>query len=279
LSSLVRVDISGLSHPGKVRPHNEDHFLIARFGRYLETVATNVPSAQVPVRAEEVGYAMVVADGMGGHAAGEIASRTAISGLVGLALARPDWILQLGGAQSAEVQRRAKERVQDVHAELIARARANPLLSGMGTTVTIALSLGDDLQIVHVGDSRAYLLRGGVLHRLTRDHTYVQQLVESGHMSTDEAATHRMRHILTSVVGGGDGEVEIDADLRQLDDGDCLLLCSDGLTDLVKDVEIARLMTEATTSDEACHRLVDLALERGGADNITVVVARYAIPQ
>jgi protein phosphatase len=278
-SSRIQVDVSGCSHPGKVRPNNEDHFLISRFGRYLESVATNLPGDLVPQRAEEVGYSMIVADGMGGHAAGEIASRMAISGLLRLILNRPDWILKLDGTQAEEVRRRAIQRLQDIHVELTAHARKNPALDGMGTTVTIAVSLGDDLQITHVGDSRAYLLRGTSLSRLTRDHTYVQQLVERGHLSTDDAARHQLRHILTGVVGGTASEVAVDVDLVKLGDADRLLLCSDGLTDLVTDAEIARVLIEMTTAGEACQRLLDMALDRGGKDNITMIVARYTIPQ
>ena len=277
-SSRIHVDVSGYSHRGKVRPQNEDHFLISRFGRFLESVSTNLPGDQVPQRAAEVGYAMIVADGMGGHAAGEVASQMAISGLLRLILARPDWILRFDETQSKEVQRRAIQRLQDVHVELVAHAKTNPALDGMGTTVTVAVSLADDLQITHVGDSRAYLLRGTSLSRLTRDHTYVQQLVERGQLSTDDAAKHQLRHILTGVVGGTSTEVDVDVDLVKLNDGDKLLLCSDGLTDLVTDADLARVMIEMTTSDEACHRLVDLALDRGGRDNITVIVARYTMP-
>jgi PPM family protein phosphatase len=262
-----------------VRPRNEDHFLITRFGRYLESVATNLPDDQVPQRAEEVGYSMIVADGMGGHAAGEIASQMAISGLVRLVLARADWILKFDRTHAEEVQRRAIQRLQDIHVELLAHAKENPALAGMGTTVTIAASLADDLQIAHVGDSRAYLLRGTSLSRLTRDHTYVQQLVEGGHLSTGEAAKHRLRHVLTGVVGGTAEKVAVDVDFVQLLDGDRLLLCSDGLTDLVPDAEIARVMMEMTTADQACHRLLDLALDRGGTDNITAIVAHYTMPR
>jgi protein phosphatase len=203
----------------------------------------------------------------------------AISGLIRLVLARPDWILKFDGTQGEEVQRRAIERLQAIHGEILARARENPALDGMGTTVTIAVSLADDLQIAHVGDSRAYLLRGTSLSRLTRDHTYVQQLLERGQLSTDDAAKHRLRHILTGVVGGTAPEVAVDVDLLQLLDGDRVLLCSDGLTDLVTDAEIAKFMNEMTTADQVCHQLVDLALERGGPDNVTAIVARYTIPR
>ena len=202
----------------------------------------------------------------------------AISGLLRLILDRPDWILKFDGAQAEEVQRRTIQRLQDIHLELLAHARKNPELDGMGTTVTSAVSLGDNLLIAHVGDSRAYLLRGSSLSRLTRDHTYVQQLVESGQLSTDDAARHQLRHILTGVVGGTAPEVAVDVDFVELADGDRLLLCSDGLTDLVTDAEIARGLIEMQTADEACHRLLDLALDRGGTDNITVIVARYTMP-
>src|SRR5262245_24487323 len=178
-SSLVRVDLGGASHRGKVRPNNEDHFLLARFGRYLETVRTNLPADAVPARAEEIGYAMVVADGMGGVAAGEEASRLAITSLVNLVLSTPDWILRPDeGPVTQEVLERASERYEQVNQALAGEAQEAPRLKGYGTTMTLAFSLGRDLFVAHVGDSRAYLLRQGRLRQLTRDHTHAQELVE-----------------------------------------------------------------------------------------------------
>ena len=144
-----------------------------------------------------------------------------------------------------------------------------------GLPLTAARNLGRDLQIVHVGDSRAYLLREAGLHRLTRDHTYVQLLVDSGHLSKEEAADFGARHVLVNALGGSSEDLEVDVDQLELTSGDRLLLCSDGLTDLVDDEAIRQVLVECRESAEACRRLVDLALARGGRDNVTVVVAGY----
>src|ERR1700760_3642953 len=185
-STAVHVDVSGLSHQGKVRSRNEDHFIVTRIGRYLETVLTTLPAGEVPERAEETGYVMIVADGMGGHAGGELASRMAISGLVKLVLAMPDWIFPLDESVAADATQRSKQRFQQLHTALIEHGRQDSAVRGLGTTLTAARTMGRDLHVVHVGDSRAYLLRDARLHRLTRDHTYVQLLVESGQLSQEE---------------------------------------------------------------------------------------------
>jgi protein phosphatase len=273
--STAQIDVSGLSHAGKVRARNEDHFIVTRIGRYLETVLTTLPPGEVPQRAEEAGYAMIVADGMGGHAGGELASRMAISGLVKLALAMPDWIFRLDDSVAIKATQRSKQRFRHLNTLLIEHGRQDPDVRGMGTTLTAARSMGRQLQIVHVGDSRAYLLREARLHRLTRDHTYVQLLVDSGQLSEEEAASFGARHLLVNALGGFDDNVEVDVDQLALMTGDRLLLCSDGLTDLVDDDQIRQVLIECRESAAACRRLVDLALAAGGRDNVTVVVAGY----
>jgi protein phosphatase len=278
-SSLVRVDISALSHAGYQRANNEDHYLVARLGRTLQTLKTSLPAGDVPERTEEVNYVMVVADGMGGHAAGEIASRMAISALVSLALDVPDWIFKVDEAHAREIERRSRTRVQEVGALLVARGESEPALRGMGTTLTAARSLGRDLLITHVGDSRAYLLRSGGLHCLTRDHTYAQLLVDLGQLTPADIAGSRHRHVLVNALGGAGGDVQVDTDRLQLEDGDRLLLCSDGLTDLVDDTTITSILLEAASSSDACERLVQRALDGGGRDNVTVVVAAYRLPE
>ena len=277
-SSLIRVDVSALTHPGLVRPNNEDQFFVTRLTRSLETMLSSIPQGAIPERTNEINYVMVVADGMGGHAGGEVASQMAISALVKLALDVPDWFFRVDKDHVSEIEQRTRRIVQQVDSELIERAHQDETLRGMGTTLTGARSLGRDLLIAHVGDSRAYLLRAGRLQRLTRDHTYAQLLVETGQLQESEAASSPARHILTNVLGGTDEHVDVDVDMMQLEDGDRLLLCSDGLTDLVEDDAIAHTLEATATSQDACAQLLQLALDKGGRDNVTIIVAGYHFP-
>src|SRR5262249_3777304 len=151
-------------------------------------------------------------------------------------------------------------------------------LTGMGTTMTVACSLGIDLFVTHVGDSRVYLCRQGHLHQLTRDHTLAQSLADRGVIPHEEVATHRLRHVLTRALGGK-GEVEADVQRARLEDKDQLLLCTDGLTNMVDDAAIEAVLREAPTAGGACEALVERALKNGGKDNVTVVLARYSFAQ
>jgi serine/threonine protein phosphatase PrpC len=276
-SSLVRVDIAAQSHPGLVRANNEDQFLVTKLERSHETMLSSLQPGDVPERAEEVNYAMIVADGMGGHAAGEVASRLAISTLVSLVLDLPDWIFKVDD-RAPEIERRARKVVQQVSSLIVERGRENAALRGMGSTLTAARSYGRDLLIVHVGDSRAYLYRGGRLSHLTKDHTYAQMLVDCGRLEACEVASSGVAHILTNAIGGSTEQVDVDVDLLRLESGDRLVLCSDGLTDLVDDETIAKTLADTGNSKDACAALMQLALDGGGRDNITVIVAGYTLP-
>ena len=233
----------------------------------------------MPERAEEVNYVMIVADGMGGHAAGELASRLAISALVGLALELPYWIIKLDSEEaSKELERRARALVQEVGEIVFKRGHEDASLRGMGSTLTAARSLGRDLLVFHVGDSRAYVLRDGCLHRLTKDHTYAQMLVDCGRLGSSDVAASGVGHLLTNALGGSTEHVDVDVDLVRLEHGDRVLLCSDGLSDLVDDETISRTLAGSASSNDACAKLVQLALDRGGRDNVTVIVAAYSFP-
>ena len=270
------VDVSGRSHVGRVRSNNEDHFLVGRFGRSLDVLQTSLPEGRVPRRAEEAGFAMVVADGLGGGAAGEVASELAISTFVRLALQVPDWILRLDQpSQAEEVMRRTAERYDQVNAALGDEAKRDPNLRGFATTMTVAVSLGKDLLVAHVGDSRLYLSRAGRLHRLTRDHTLAQARAESGLLAQEEVAGHRSKHVLLKVLGDKRAGAEPDLVKYSLDDGDALLLCTDGLTEMVAEGRIGELLASGASADVVCHQLVEEALAAGGRDNVTVIVARY----
>jgi protein phosphatase len=278
-SALVRVDVAGLSHRGRVRPNNEDHFFVARYGRYLERLCTNLPADEMPPRFDETGYGIVVADGLGGSAAGEVASRLAIRTLINLVLGTPDWILRLDDELlPEEIRRRAAGRFEQIGTVMAEQAQANPALHGFGTTLTLAMSLGKDLFVAHVGDSRAYVLRQHKLHQLTHDHTLAQGLADRGVINPKDVATHGFRNVLTKSLGARGGPVEPDVQEVVLEDGDCLLLCTDGLTGMVKDARIAEILGAAGPAEQACQGLVNEALQAGGKDNVTVVVARYAFP-
>jgi protein phosphatase len=277
-SARVQVDVAAQSHQGLVRKANEDHYLIMRYGRALETLLTSLPPGEVPVRAEEMAYGMLVADGVGGAASGETASRLALSTLIGLILHTPDWIMSHEEEEIDRLMQRLADHYRRIHSALLDEALSDRNLAGMGTTMTVAGSLGASAVIGHIGDSRAYLFRDGKLHQLTRDHTWVQILVDLKHISAEDAARHPMRHVLIRSLGGRHRTIEGDFQRVGLCDGDQLLLCTDGLTTMVDDAAIASLLGGAATSNEACQALVTTALDKGGKDNVTVALARYRFP-
>jgi serine/threonine protein phosphatase PrpC len=279
LASLVNVETAALSVSGRVRPNNEDHFLVARFDRTMRTLFTNVSEGAVPEKCTESAYGMLVADGIGGHSGGEIASETAIVTIVDMVLRTPDWIMRLDEERTRQVLDRMEKRLEGAQEALADRANQEKGLAGMGTTMTLAASLGMDAIIAHVGDSRAYLMRQGELSQVTHDHTMAQALVDQGDIRPEQAATHRLRHVLTNVIGGKDKKLRVDLHHLTLQDGDQLLLCTDGLSDMVKDGEIAAVLRDSANAGKACCDLIGLALEAGGKDNVTVALARYCLPE
>lgn len=273
----VRVDVAAVTHPGRVRPNNEDHFIVARLGRKLDVLSTNLPEGRVPHRFEEFGYALAVADGMGGASAGEVASALALSLGTRLTLDASVWPTRLDGGRARELVETVGGFFREIDRAVSEQARRTPGLAGMGTTLTVVYSVGLDLITFHVGDSRAYLLRDGRLTQLTRDQTVAQALADSGQISPDEVSSHDLRHVLTQAIGAESGDATATARQVRLAHEDRLLLCTDGLTDLGTDAEIAKEMARAPTAQAACDALLDLALDRGGRDNVTVITAFYAV--
>jgi len=186
-------------------------------------------------------------------------------------------VMRLDGDGAEEVARRATRYYAKVNEELARRAREEPQLRGMGTTMTLAYSIGTGLFIAHVGDSRAYLLRDGRIQQVTRDHTHAQALLESGVISSEQVATHRLRHVLTNALGVSDRPVDVEVHRLDLHDGDRLLLCTDGLTEMVDDETISEALAENDLPAETCASLIELALEAGGRDNVTVITAHYSV--
>jgi protein phosphatase len=274
-SSLVEVDLAAQSHPGNVRPRNEDHYLAVRVERSFRPVLSNLPEGVVPHSADETAYGMIVADGLGGMPAGELASSLALRKLVDLVVKTPDWIMRMNRRKAAVVRRRMTQRFRQVDIALRERGDRDPRLAGMGTTMTVACSLGADLFLAHVGDSRAYLYRGDELNQLTKDHTLAQAMIEAGAGAADDDTVRGMRHVLTAALGSTARPSDPDVQRLYLRHGDQLLLCTDGLTECVDNETIRSILGSATSAADACRDLMDAALRGGGTDNVTVVLARY----
>ncbi|MFC5823343.1 Stp1/IreP family PP2C-type Ser/Thr phosphatase [Nonomuraea insulae] len=208
------------------------------------------------------GRLLAVADGMGGHAHGEVASSVAIAAMASLEEA------QQGGDLLNTIEAAVRDANRKLH-EMVGR---DPSLKGMGTTLTAMLWHGTQVALVHVGDSRAYLLRRGELYQITHDHTLVQQLVDDGRITPEEAATHPQRSILLRALDGS-GEVDPDLTLREAQVGDRYLLCSDGLSGVVSAETLHATLTNIDDPEEVVRQLIDLANRGGGPDNITCVLA------
>jgi len=272
----MAVDLAAATHRGHVRGNNEDHYLVVRFRRTLENLYSNLDKGMLARTYDVTGYGLLVADGLGGMAAGEIASRTALTKLVEMVVDTPDWMLDLQEPQNVEViLNRMTDRFLQIDETIREQADRDATLSGMGTTLTVAANLGKELIIGHIGDSRAYLYRDGSLSQITRDHTLAQALIEAGVAGRDEPATRSMRHVLTAALGSLGPKTKPDIRRLELNPNDQLLLCTDGLTEMVDDRTIAALLRNADTADKACEDLVTVALAAGGLDNVTVVLARF----
>ena len=278
-SSLIDVDVFGTSNSGNLRRNNQDHFLVVRCERILETTFSNMLGNQPGRRFEETAYGMIVADGVGEEGAGEVASHEAIYGLLSLALHTPDWQFRWGPRERNTAMWRMQDRFRRLNTALFQQAASHAALRGMCTTLTAALSHGTDLIVGHIGDSRAYLMRGGKLKRLTRDHTLAERLVEDGVTGEDDRLIVELRNVLMQALGSSETDFQPEIHDYVLEDGDQLLLCTDGLTDMVEDELIEAVLNREAAASVACRNLVDLALNHGGRDNVTAIVARYSIPE
>ncbi|MDR0626881.1 MAG: protein phosphatase 2C domain-containing protein, partial [Bifidobacteriaceae bacterium] len=209
-------------------------------------------------------HLLVVADGMGGHAGGDIASSVAIAHLAPLDEETPP---ADQGAQALE------DAVEEAHQELLERVEEDQDLAGLGTTITTLLRTGDRLILGHIGDSRAYLLRDGELRQVTTDHTFVQYLVDAGKLAPEQAERHPQRSLLLRVLGDVELSGGLDVSVRKAEPGDRWLLCSDGLSGVVSSATIERGLIEEADPNQCADLLIDLALRAGGPDNVTCVIA------
>ncbi len=263
----VRVSVFGKTDLGLTRDHNEDTFLVA-------DLSSGNASLQPDVRDHEVGprgSLFMVADGMGGAAAGELASAMAAE-VIHHHLATA-WAAD-SEVSAARFAYRMKEAVELANREIYGYAREHPDVRGMGTTVTAAGVFGDELYLTQIGDSRGYLIRNGVTFQLTRDQSLTQRLVDAGELTEEEAEQSERRNIILQALGP-DPRVKVDLSRQQLRRGDTLILCSDGLSGVVRRDELSHLAATSADLPTLCSALIDLANERGGPDNVTVVAARF----
>ena len=246
------IEIASLTDVGLQRANNEDSYL------YWE------PESDADFRRK--GRLAIVADGMGGYEGGQEASRLAVETVRSI----------YDNAFDGDPQESLVAAIAAAHQNIQRYAIEHPELSGMGTTCTALAIVGPRLYFAHVGDSRLYLIRGDKVSRLTRDHSYVGRLVESGIVRSEDAESHPQRHILTAALGSGrDVEPDVPQQPGSVEIGDTLILCTDGLWSLVGELELAQV-AQSNSPAACCVKLVNLALERGGADNITLLVLRIS---
>jgi protein phosphatase len=267
LSGSLKVSVFGKTDLGQSRDHNEDTFLVADLSTGKASLLPDVRNHELGPR----GSLFVVADGMGGAAAGELASSMAVDIIyrhLSTAWARdPD-------ASAARFAFRVREAVELANRGLYDYAQEHPEVRGMGTTATLAGVFGTDLILAQIGDSRGYLVREGRAIQLTRDQSLTQRLVDAGELTEEEAERSERRNIILQALGP-DAHVRVDLSHQSLRRGDLLIMCSDGLSGSVKKDEIAELAAQYPELPALCSRLIDLANARGGPDNITVVAARF----
>jgi serine/threonine protein phosphatase PrpC len=263
----IVVEFGGATHRGNVRPNNEDQFAVFRRKRSTEVVLSSIDGLTLP---EDVAYGFVVTDGVGGARSGEVASRLAIEMMLELSGQATSWVMKLANPNAQQIQERAEAYVQRIQESMLQFSRSQASLAGMGTTWTSAHLLPPHAVVVHLGDSRAYLFREGQLHQVTRDETMAQAYINAG---ADPRSVGKYRRVLLNSLGNDRDKVVAQIHCIDFGPGDRLLLCTDGLYEMVSSQEILRALQQEGTPQEICDALVRQALIAGGADNVTVVLA------
>jgi protein phosphatase len=267
------IDVYGLTHAGKVRTENQDHFLISSLRKQMVIRLTSLPETDnLLAEPERLAFVAMVADGVGGGAKGGEASRIALEAVTQYVSSSMRCFYSAGSADDRELSRTLQEGALQCHMELVRRGEENPEYRGMATTLTLYLGIWPRAYLLQVGDSRAYLLRRGELIQITRDQTMAQELVDLGVLSRADASDSPLAHTLSSSLGGRQtAPVVTRFDMAW---GTIVLLCSDGLTKHVSDDRLRERLRSMTSAKQVCEDLLQDALEGGGSDNITVIVGR-----
>jgi PPM family protein phosphatase len=266
------IDAHGVTHPGKVRRDNQDHYLLCSLRRQVVVRSSSVPQADAVLgtESERLASMAIVADGVGGAAKGETASRVALTGIA--RYVSRSLRCYYRSEEGEDFSEPLRQGARECHEELRRLAEENSDHRGMATTLTLFLSVWPRAYLLQVGDSRCYLLRDGELSQITRDQTMAQEMVDLGIMKPEQVAGTRLEHTLTSSIGGSHTQPTVTR--FDMNWGHVLLLCSDGLTRHVPDDRIREVLRSMTSARKACETLLRDALAGGGSDNITVVVAR-----
>ncbi|MBV6522052.1 MAG: PP2C-family Ser/Thr phosphatase [Gemmatimonadaceae bacterium] len=266
------LDAFGVSHRGKVRERNEDHFLLSSVHKVMRVRATSLPFSDALERPSgRLGLLGMVADGVGGSRGGEEASRAALETIAAYVTNMTQCVYTADPTAADAFVKVLQDAAQRTHESVVARSKENPLLAGMATTLTLCIGVWPMMYFLHVGDSRCYQLYDGSLHQITKDQTLAQELVDSGVLKPEEAARTRLAHVLSSAIGGMSTPVVGFVRLRP---GTVTMLCTDGLTKHVSDQQIEHRLKTMTSAEQVCNALLQDALDGGGTDNITIAVAR-----
>jgi serine/threonine protein phosphatase PrpC len=272
---MSEIDVCGLTHPGLVRKTNADHFLVATLHRTLRVHASSLGEAIGPQETQQRGLLLLVADGVGGGAGADEGAARAVSTVAQHLLHETEICSQQVSDRQSDAVNNLKESVIKAHQTLREASQSNGR-DHRATTLTMYAAFWPFAFVLHVGDSRLYRYRDGVLERLTTDQTVAQMMVDAGAMSADAAERSHLKHVLWSAVGSEEVAPEVvvtDCTRRGV-----VLLCTDGLTKHVTDEEIATHLSRHTPTEKTCQALIDLALSRGGSDNVTVVLGRTRKP-
>jgi len=267
------LDLFGLTHPGKVRKENQDHFLLCTVHQQIVVHGTSLPAPEsLPLRGQRLATIMLVADGVGGSNAGGEASRLATEAVTSYVASTMD-CFHASGTEDEPVFLDALHRAAtEAHAAVKGEAERTGARK-MATTLTLAIAVWPRLYVVQVGDSRCYHYQDGGLHQITRDQTVAQDLVDAGVLPAERAAGSPFQHVLARAIGSGEATPDVTVvDITQR--GCLVVLCSDGLTKHVTNEEMAAVFESMESSEQAARTLLDKALAGGGTDNITIIVAR-----
>lgn len=268
----AEIDVCGLSHRGRVRSENADHFLIASFHRAMQVHNSSIPhTAFSSLSADSRGYVFLVADGVGAFAQAADGSAQAIRSVAQYLVDMSEVSLSTDPNREQEILSRVRDAVADTHRALL-DMEGDGIPGSAVTTLTMLVAIWPRLFVVHVGDSRAYRLRHGELTQLTTDQTMAQAMVDSGEWTRATADASPLRHVLVSALGSSQIDPQVLS--LELERPDVFLLCTDGLTKHVSDDEIRAHLVRPATAESVCQSLIDLALARGGQDNVTVVIGK-----